>query len=118
MTITGIIYDITPLETVGANGFTKQTMVVKTDALYDNTIPIEFVKDKTALLSGLAQGQTVTVHINLGGREWNGKYFPSVRGWKVDAQAASTPVAAPVASRPTVAPVPVAEVVEDDDLPF
>jgi single-strand DNA-binding protein len=117
MTITGIIYDITPLESVGANGFTKQTLVVKTDSKYDNTVPIEFVKDKTALLNGLAQGQAVTVHINIGGREWNGKYFPSVMGWKVDAQAASTPAPATVASKP--APVaPVAEVVEDDDLPF
>jgi single-strand DNA-binding protein len=113
MTITGIVYYIGQLETVGANGFTKQLLVVKTDQQYDSTIPIEFVKDKTALLNGLSQGQAVTVHINLGGREWNGKYFPSVRGWKIEAQAASAPNPAPVA------PVaPVAEVVEDDSLPF
>ena len=88
MTITGTIHHIGPVETVGANGFTKQLLVVNNGQQYDNLTPIEFAKDKTALLNGLRVGQSVTVHINLGGREYNGKYYPSIRGWKVEAQAA------------------------------
>lgn len=110
MTITGTIHHIGQLETVGSNGFTKQLLVVKTDQQYDNLIPIEFVKDKTALLTTLTVGQEVTVHINLGGREWNGKYFPSVRGWKIEAQSAA----------PQPVPVPSAPMGGDDEdsLPF
>ena len=105
MTVQGTIHHIGPVETVGSNGFTKQLLVVNNGQQYDNLTPIEFAKDKTALLNGLSVGQDVTVHINLGGREYNGKYYPSVRGWKVEAQAA------PVAAKPVAASV-------DDDLPF
>lgn len=107
MTITGTIHHIGPVETVGSNGFTKQLLVVNNGQQYDNLTPIEFAKDKTALLNGLRVGQSVIVHVNLGGREYNGKYYPSVRGWKVEAQSA------PVAAQPVGAPV------EDGlDLPF
>ena len=107
MTVQGTIHHIGQLETVGANGFTKQLLVVNNGQQYDNLTPIEFVKDKTGLLSGLILGQTVTVHINLGGREYNGKYYPSVRGWKIEAEQAAP-----------VAPAPVADPDGSDELPF
>ena len=107
MTVQGTIHHIGQLETVGANGFTKQLLVVNNWQQYDNLTPIEFVKDKTGLLSGLILGQTVTVHINLGGREYNGKYYPSVRGWKIEAEQAAP-----------VAPAPVADSAGSDEMPF
>jgi len=99
MTITGTIHHIGPVETVGSNGFTKQLLVVNNGQQYDNLTPIEFAKDKTALLNGLRVGQSVTVHTNVGGREYNGKYYPSIRGWKVEADQSAPPAkqSAPVA---------------------
>ena len=99
MTVQGTIQHIGPLETVGANGFTKQLLVVNNGQQYDNLTPVEFVKDKTGLIAGLSVGQSVTVHINLGGREYNGKYYPSIRGWKVEADQSAPPAkqSAPVA---------------------
>lgn len=105
MTVTGTIHHIGPVETVGSNGFTKQLLVVNNGQQYDNLIPIEFAKDKTALLNGLRVGHSVTVHINLGGREYAGKYYSSVRGWKVEAQAA------PVTTQPV-------SVASGEDEPF
>lgn len=106
MTVTGTVHHIGQVETF-SSGFTKRTLVVHNGSEYDPLVPIEFKKDKGALLDRLRLGQDVTVHINLGGREYNGKYFPSVTGWKLEG-ATSAPAPEPVS-----APDP-----DGDDLPF
>lgn len=116
MTITGTIHHIGPVETVGSNGFTKQLLVVNNGQQYDNLTPIEFAKDKTALLNGLRVGQSVTVHINLGGREYNGKYYPSVRGWKVEADQSAPPQ--PISAPPAKQSAPPQPEPIEDHLPF
>jgi hypothetical protein len=109
MTVTGTVHHIGPVETF-SSGFTKRTLVVHNGSEYDPLVPIEFKKDKGGLLDRLKVGQTVAVSINLGGREYNGKYFPSVTGWKIEAETQAAPVSAPVAASP------VAD--GDCDLPF
>ena len=94
MTITGTVHHIGQTEEVGVKGFTKRLLVVRTDQQYDNLIPVELKKDKCALADGLKVGQSVTVHVNLGGREYSGKYYSSITGWKLEAgQAVAAPVA-------------------------
>lgn len=112
MTITGTIHFIGPVETVGTNGFTKQLLVVNNGQQYDNLTPIEFAKDKTALLNGLRVGQNVTVHVNVGGREYASKYYPSIRGWKVEADQSAPPAKQSAPAKNQSAPV----AVEDDGL--
>jgi len=68
------------------SGFYKQTLVLKTQGDYPQSIPFEFFKDKTALLDNLTEGQIVTVHFNVEGSEWKGKFYPKLVGWKVDAE--------------------------------
>jgi hypothetical protein len=114
MQVEGKVAHIGQTETVGANGFTKRLLVVDTGAQYDNLTPIEFKKDKVVLLDNLNIGQAVKVSINLGGREYSGKYYPSITGWKIEA----TPMAA---SNQMANPVPVAAALVEDieeDLPF
>jgi hypothetical protein len=115
MQVEGKVAHIGQTEIVGANGFTKRLLVVDTGAQYDALTPIEFKKDKVALLDNLKVGQTVKVSINLGGREYSGKYYPSITGWKIDTIAA-TP--SRVASTPMATQAPV--YVDDltDELPF
>jgi len=106
ITIKGTVHHIGDVETF-SSGFTKRTLVLDNGEQYESHIPIDFKKEKTALLDRLSGGQSVTVHINLGGREHNGRYFPSVTGWKIEAGAnVAAPVAPPVAD-------PIA-----DDIPF
>ena len=69
------------------SGFTKREMVVVVeDGKYPQEINLEFVQDKAALLDGLQPGQEVTVTFDIRGREYNGRYFNNLQGWKVTAQ--------------------------------
>jgi single-strand DNA-binding protein len=94
-TVTGTIHHIGQVETF-SSGFTKRLLVIHNGKEYSPYVPIEFTKDKTAMLDRLQVGQTVTVHINIEGREYQGKFYPSITGWKIEAQAAA-PAPAPVA---------------------
>lgn len=83
MEIQGKIIKIGDTEKVSET-FTKRLVVVETDETYPQTIPVEFVKDKTSLLDIYNVGDQVKVSINLRGREWNGKYFLNANGWKIE----------------------------------
>ena len=70
--------------------FKKRELVVTTEEQYPQTISVEFVQDKTDLLSGFKVGQNVKVNINLRGREWENpqtneiKYFNTIQGWRIE----------------------------------
>ncbi len=67
------------------SGFTKREMVVIVeDGRYPQEINLEFVQDKAALLDDLQPGQEVTVSFDIRGREYNGRYFNNLQGWKVE----------------------------------
>ncbi len=66
------------------SGFTKREMVVIVeDGRYPQEINIEFVQDKVSLLDPLQAGQEVTVTFDIRGREYNGRYFNNLQGWKI-----------------------------------
>ncbi len=95
-------------ETVNVSDkFKKRELVIETDEKYPQSVPLEFVQDKIELLEGINEGDTVTVSYNLRGREWNGKYYVNVQGWRLEKTGS--------------APAPVVEndpVQADDNLPF
>ncbi|WP_116368497.1 DUF3127 domain-containing protein [Parahaliea mediterranea] len=96
------------------SGFTKREMVVTVDdGRYPQDINLEFVQDKIALLDGLQSGQEVTVSFDIRGREYNGRYFNNLQGWKVVA-AAAAPEAAAAGAPAGEEPPPYG----DDDIPF
>jgi single-strand DNA-binding protein len=85
--LTGTIKLIQDEQTFGS-GFKKREMVVTVeDGKYPQEINLEFVQDKTSLLDGLQVGQEVTVTFDIRGREYNGRYFNNLQGWKVEAGA-------------------------------
>lgn len=72
------------------SGFTKREMVVTVDdGKYPQEINLEFVQDKVSLLDSLQVGQQVTVSFDIRGREYNGRYFNNLVGWKVQSMSAS-----------------------------
>jgi hypothetical protein len=117
-----LIYD----EQSFASGFTKREFVVTTQEQYPQDIKLECVKDKTAMLNGLQPGDDVTVHFNLRGNEYQGKYFVNLQAWKLDrGTSASTESFEQFQGIPQSAPLPTADAMkpqgdnfEDDDLPF
>ena len=67
------------------SGFTKREMVVIVeDGKYPQEINLEFVQDKVNLLDDLQPGQEVTVSFDIRGREYNGRYFNNLQGWRIE----------------------------------
>ena len=117
LSITGKVAKV--FETVEKNGFEKRKMWLEVeDGNYTQTIEVEFLKDKTSLLNGVAEGSTATVDINLRGKVFPTKTgdemcFTSLNAWRIKADA---PAKSRAASASTKAPAPAPE--NEDDLPF
>lgn len=95
------------------SGFTKREMVVTVeDGNYPQDINLEFLKEKISLLDPLQVGQDVTVTFDIRGREYNGRYFNNLVGWKVQAAGASQD------SEATWGAAPPAAEFDGDDVPF
>jgi hypothetical protein len=73
-----------------ASGFKKQTLVIDTGGKFPQMVAIDFAKEKIELLANIVEGQEVTVGVNIRGNEYNGKYYVSLAGWKLDAGANGT----------------------------
>ena len=85
MELQGKIIKIGETETVGSAGtFKKRQLVVETDEQYRQQIPIDFVQDKTSVLDSYVVGDDVKVGINIRGNEYQGRYFCSLNGWKIE----------------------------------
>ena len=66
------------------SGFTKREVVVTVDdGKYPQDICLEFVQDRVSLLDEVDVGDDVTVSFDIRGREFNGRYFNNLQGWKV-----------------------------------
>ncbi len=88
MEVVGIIKVLGATQEIGAKGFKKREVVVTTADQYPQDIMIEFTQDKVDLLNEFMLGSSVTISINLRGREWinpqgEAKYFNSLQGWKI-----------------------------------
>jgi hypothetical protein len=97
--------------TVGSAGtFRKRTIVVETQEQYPQTIPIDFVQDKTEILNAYKVGESVKIGINIRGNEYNGKYYVSLNGWNINKHDTNNASASVNKKEPVS--------VEDDSLPF
>jgi hypothetical protein len=93
------------------SGFKKREMVVIVeDGKYPQEINLEFVQDKISLLDNLSPGQEVTVTFDIRGREYNGRYYNNLQGWKISSDGAGDSF--------NQAPPPPASSEVDDDIPF
>ena len=99
------------------SGFTKREVVVTVeDGKYPQDICLEFVQDKVSMLDNVQAGQGVTISFDIRGREYNGRYFNNLQGWKIQ-----TGAGAPAASeKPPVSDkdVPADFDEYEDDIPF
>lgn len=99
-----------------------QEYVIETHDQYPRKMCFDvFGADKIAQFN-IQAGEELTVSFDIDAREWNGRWFNSIRAWKVERVGAQAPVAAgapfpPVGAAPA-APVDFAATDEKDDLPF
>ena len=86
MEIQGVLKQILPLETgetKSGKAWQKQTIVVETEETYQKLIAIEVSEKAISRLQDYQIGQIITCSINIESREYNGKWFTSVRAWKI-----------------------------------
>ena len=85
--VTGKVVHIGEIETV-SDKFKKRIIAVETSGDYPQTVAVEFTQDKCDLLDKYSDNEQITIYFNLRGREWNGKYFTNLNGWRIESDAA------------------------------
>lgn len=88
--LSGTVKKVFELQTF-PSGFSKRELVVTTDERYPQDIKIDFLKEKAEMLDELSDGDPVTVHFDIRGREYNGRFFTDLSGWRIDKGAAGAP---------------------------
>ncbi len=120
-----IIFELPEQSGVSKSGnqWHKREYVLETEDTYPKKIHFDFFGEKADQYR-LAVGQRVRLSFDIESREFNGRWYTSIRGWRAepaDAEAApqqpaQSTYAAPAAPQPA-APVPPV-VNSTDDLPF
>lgn len=106
--------------------FQAREFVIEIDGTYPNFIKFQLVQDRCPLLDNYNEGDSLKVHFDLRGREWQGKFFTNLNAWRLEAGNASIASAPPVAAAgdgafPTLSDAPDASIntsTAEDDLPF
>ena len=100
-----IIQVLPPQEGVGRNGnpWKLQGYVLETVENYPRKVHFEVFGEDRIKANPCALDQLVTVSFDIESREFNGRWYTSIRAWKIQ-QGDTTQGAAPVAP-PTAAPV-------------
>lgn len=81
--LTGTLKHLMDLQTF-ASGFTKREFVIEVqDGKYPQMIKFECVKDKTAILDGLAIGDSITVTFDIRGNEFKERFYVNLVAWKL-----------------------------------
>lgn len=102
------------------NPWKKKEYVLETQESFPRKVHFDFFGEKADQYN-LNVGEVITLSFDIESREYNGKWFTSIRGWKAEKESAAAPVAAAPADFGG-APVPPAPQNfggnETDDLPF
>lgn len=109
------------------NNWKKQEYVLETEDSYPKKVHFDFFGDKADQFP-LNIGDRVRLSFDIESREYNGRWYTSIRGWKAEAAAAAAAAEGPqqgpavAAAAPAGAPVPPPPAFNtpeaSDDLPF
>ena len=86
MEVQGVLKQILRLESGESKSgktWQKQTIIIETQETYPKLIAIEVSEKAISRLQDYSIGQTITCSINIETREYNGRWFTSVRAWKI-----------------------------------
>ena len=102
------------------NAWKVQEYVIETHEQYPRKMCFDVFGEEKINQFNIQVGEELTVHFDIDAREWQGRWFNSIRAWKVDrAQAEITPTTQDVPFPPmNAAPVDFSNGDEKDDLPF
>jgi hypothetical protein len=86
MEIQGTLKQILPLESgesKSGKAWQKQTIIVETQETYPKLIAVEVSEKAISRLQDYSIGHIITCLINIESREYNGRWFTSVKAWKI-----------------------------------
>jgi single-strand DNA-binding protein len=110
--ITGTVHHVGDVQTRGAKGFQVQQLVLAiADGEYEQMVAFDVTGKKVEILRGVSVGMDATVHFDLRGREWQGKFFTNLHAWKVEVKSPAS------ATAPLPQPTPESED-KDMEVPF
>lgn len=88
MQLKGKVTHKSEIQIVGKKQMEKQFIVVKEteheEDYKNNALAIDFLWEKVQLLDNIQENDIVTVEYNTNTNEYNGKYYNSIRGWKIE----------------------------------
>ena len=130
MDFEGVVYKVlAPVSGTSARGeWKKQEIVFELPSEMNRKICVTFFGDRAGDVASFKEGDTASVSVNVESREYNGRWYTDVRGWRVVKKqpqaAAQTPPPfdlppldeqqAPAQTSPTES----AQSQDFDDLPF
>jgi hypothetical protein len=86
------------------NQWCAQTFVLETVEQYPKKIPFEvFGADKIQQFN-IQMNEMLTIHFDIDGREWNGKWFPKISCYNVERQVQQQPPQAAYPQQPPMQP--------------
>lgn len=102
--------------------FQAREFVIEIEGNYPQLIKFQLVQDRCSLIDEYEEGDTINVHFDLRGREWNGKYFTNLNAWRVERPSAAAPTPDAPSQPAGNDTFPAADdeppAAADDDLPF
>jgi single-strand DNA-binding protein len=115
MEFIGKVLTKTAQESVWSQGLAKQSLVLEesNDKQYKDSIMVEFFGEKCGLIAEIKAGDIVKIFFNPRAKEYNGRWFNSINGWKIEVVQKGSGSSAP--SNNAAEPVPYDE---NEDLPF
>lgn len=102
------------------NNWKKREYVLETQETYPRKVHFDFFGDRADQYP-LSVGDDITLSFDIESREYNGRWFTSIRGWKAEKNGATQPAAQPFQNMPDVPPAPAFDPMQssgDEDLPF
>lgn len=100
MEFEGVVLQVLPVfKTNTQRGeFVKQEVVFEQPGEFSRKVCVAFTGDRVPQAQALNPGEKVKISFNIESREWNGRWFTEIRGWKLerlDAQGAAPQYGAP-----------------------
>ena len=96
MEVTGKLIQILPLQSgEGRNGiWKKQEIILESEGTPSKKLCVGLWNDK--IISDMAEGSMLKVSFEIESREYNGKWYTNLRGWKVEEAASIAGIKSPV----------------------
>jgi len=101
----------------------REFVIEIVDGQYPQMIKFQLTQDKCELADDHNEGDEITVHFNLRGREWNDRFFTNLDAWRIESAADSKPAASKPAAAGAASDADYPELSStrdgfSDDIPF